>query len=176
MPRTVNPVSQVLIPVFALGRAQELCILLETYWERNNLKVPIYFAMGLTEKANEYYKLFISWTNEKIKRTFVERNMFEFRHILPFDRGYVDAPGPQVLFATPGMLHAGLSLFVFKKWAPDPKNMVIMPGYVFITFFLVSILWWHLRKCNRNYSSCPCLLSSCAVPPPTARSADRQLF
>ena len=36
-------VLQVLIPVFALGRAQELCILLETYWERMNLKCPIYF-------------------------------------------------------------------------------------------------------------------------------------
>lgn len=79
--------GKVLIPVFALGRAQELCILLETYWERNNLTVPIYFSAGLTEKANQYYKLFISWTNQKIKRTFVERNMFEFRHILPFERG-----------------------------------------------------------------------------------------
>lgn len=34
-----------------------------------------------------------------------------------------------VLFATPGMLHAGLSLQVFCSWAPDPNNMVIMPGY-----------------------------------------------
>jgi integrator complex subunit 11 len=34
-----------------------------------------------------------------------------------------------VLFATPGMLNAGTSLQVFQKWAPDPKNMVIMPGY-----------------------------------------------
>ena len=34
-----------------------------------------------------------------------------------------------MLFATPGMLHAGLSLFAFKKWAPNPKNMVILPGY-----------------------------------------------
>lgn len=42
---------QVLIPVFALGRAQELCILLETYWDRMNLKVPIYFSAGLTEKV-----------------------------------------------------------------------------------------------------------------------------
>lgn len=28
---------------------------------------------GLTEKANHYYKLFINWTNEKIKKTFVKR-------------------------------------------------------------------------------------------------------
>lgn len=121
--------GKVLIPVFALGRAQELCILLETYWERMNLKYPIYFAVGLTEKANTYYKMFITWTNQKIRKTFVHRNMFEFKHIKPFDKGYIDNPGAMVVFATPGMLHAGLSLQIFKKWAPNENNMVIMPGY-----------------------------------------------
>jgi len=121
--------GKVLIPVFALGRAQELCILLETYWDRMNLKAPIYFSTGLTEKANHYYKLFVTWTNQKIKNTFVQRNMFDFKHIKPFDRSYIDNPGPMVVFATPGMLHAGLSLQIFKKWAPDEKNMVVIPGY-----------------------------------------------
>lgn len=121
--------GKVLIPVFALGRAQELCILLETFWDRMNLKHPIYFSTGLTEKANHYYKLFITWTNQKIRNTFVQRNMFEFKHIKPFDRSYIDQPGPMVVFATPGMLHAGLSLQIFKRWAEDEKNMLIMPGY-----------------------------------------------
>uniref|UniRef100_A0A146ZT16 Integrator complex subunit 11 n=1 Tax=Fundulus heteroclitus TaxID=8078 RepID=A0A146ZT16_FUNHE len=121
--------GKVLIPVFALGRAQELCILLETFWERMNLKAPIYFSTGLTEKANHYYKLFITWTNQKIRKTFVQRNMFEFKHIKAFDRSYADNPGPMVVFATPGMLHAGQSLQIFKKWAGNEKNMVIMPGY-----------------------------------------------
>ena len=31
---TVEKGGKVLIPVFALGRAQELCVLLETYWNR----------------------------------------------------------------------------------------------------------------------------------------------
>ncbi|KAG0052903.1 Integrator complex subunit 11 [Gryganskiella cystojenkinii] len=121
--------GNVIIPVFALGRAQELCILIETYWERMDLKVPIYFSAGLTEKANHFYRLFINWTNEKIKSTFVHRNMFDFKHIKAWDRSYLDSPGPMVVFATPGMLHSGTSLELFKKWAPDPKNMVIMPGY-----------------------------------------------
>ncbi|KAF9349513.1 Integrator complex subunit 11 [Mortierella sp. AD094] len=121
--------GNVIIPVFALGRAQELCILIETYWERMDLKVPIYFSAGLTEKANHFYRLFINWTNEKIKSTFVHRNMFDFKHIKAWDRSYIDATGPMVVFATPGMLHSGTSLELFKKWAPDPKNMVIMPGY-----------------------------------------------
>ncbi len=55
--------------MFALGRAQELCILLDTYWERMNLgHIPIYFSAGMTEKANFYYKIFINWTNQKIKK------------------------------------------------------------------------------------------------------------
>lgn len=121
--------GNVIIPVFALGRAQELCILIESYWERMGLDVPIYFSTGLTEKATEYYKLFINWTNQKIKSTFVHRNMFDFKHIKVWDRSFLESKGPMVLFATPGMLNVGTSLEVFKRWAPDPKNMVIMPGY-----------------------------------------------
>lgn len=124
--------GKVLIPVFALGRAQELCILLEAYWERmRDLSghIPVYFAGGLTERANEYYKLFINWTNEKIKDTFVDRNMFDFKHITTFRPEYADNSGPMVVFASPGMLHAGTSLNIFKKWCQDPKNMIILPGY-----------------------------------------------
>ncbi|KAF8371495.1 hypothetical protein PRIPAC_77924 [Pristionchus pacificus] len=127
---TVMNGGKVLIPVFALGRAQELCILLESYWERLDLKIPVYFSQGLAGKANAYYRLFINWTNEKIKRTFVHRNMFDFKHIRPLsDYNLVEMPGPMVLLSTPGMLHGGHSLQVFKKWCSDPKNMIIMPGY-----------------------------------------------
>ncbi|KAE9605286.1 putative metallo-beta-lactamase [Lupinus albus] len=45
--KCVSSGGKVLIPTFALGRAQELCILLDDYWERMNLKVPIYFSSGL---------------------------------------------------------------------------------------------------------------------------------
>ena len=109
-----------------------------------NLTAPIYFSAGMTERANEYYKLYIGWTNENVKATFVERydsytrgggggrwlqfnangrnvslmsawfyfsNMFDFKHIRSFDRTMADQPGPMVLFATPGMLHAGWIFF-----------------------------------------------------------------
>lgn len=114
-----------LVPVFALGRAQELLILIESYWERmSDLNhVPVYFSAGLTERANDYYKLFISWTNEKIKTTFVDHNMFEFKKVSTWKQEYGDAAGPMVLFASPGMLHAGTSLAVFTKWCHDPLNM-----------------------------------------------------
>src|SRR5690606_23931230 len=78
--------------------------------------------------------------------------MFEFKHIQSFDKQMMDNPGPMVLFATPGMLHAGMymligkylfslgmSLEVFKRWAPDPRNCLILPG-----LFFISII-----NCNR---------------------------
>ena len=43
---TVANGGKVLIPVFALGRAQELCILLESYWDRMKLQD---MALNFTE-------------------------------------------------------------------------------------------------------------------------------
>jgi len=126
---TIQNGGKVLIPVFALGRAQELCILLETYWGRIKSKVPVFFAAGMTEKANFYYRLFVNWTNDKIKSSFIKNNMFEFKYIQPFDKALIKSADPMVLFATPGMLHGGLSMQVFKEWVHDEKNLLIIPGY-----------------------------------------------
>ncbi|GAU20382.1 hypothetical protein TSUD_12010 [Trifolium subterraneum] len=127
--KCVSGGGKVLIPTFALGRAQELCILLDDYWERMNLKVPIYFSAGLTIQANMYYKMLIGWTSQKIKDTYSTHNAFDFKNVHKFDRSMIDAPGPCVLFATPGMISGGFSLEVFKHWAPSENNLVTLPGY-----------------------------------------------
>eukprot|EP00762_Andalucia_godoyi_P001192 ANDGO_01937.mRNA.1 Integrator complex subunit 11 homolog len=122
--------GKVLIPVFALGRAQELCVLLESFWDRMGLTIPIYFSAGMVEKAGSYYQLFINWTNEAVKRSFEQQNnVFNFKHITSFDMECLDREEPCVILASPGMLHAGTSLKVFKRIATDARNLVIFPGY-----------------------------------------------
>ncbi|KAF3649244.1 Cleavage and polyadenylation specificity factor subunit 3-II [Capsicum annuum] len=121
--------GKVLIPAFALGRAQEICMLLDDYWERMNLNVPIYLSAGLTIQANMYYKVFINWTSQKVKNSSTTRNAFDFKNVRSFDRSMINAPGPCVLFATPGMLTGGFSLEVFKQWAPCEQNLIALPGY-----------------------------------------------
>jgi integrator complex subunit 11 len=102
--------GKVLIPVFALGRVQELCVLVEDYWQRMGLTVPVYFSAGMAETANEYYRVFVDWTNEKLQNDYPVRNLFDFRHVRQFEKHYADHPGPMVLFSSPGMLHSGISL------------------------------------------------------------------
>lgn len=120
--------GRVLIPIFALGRAQELCLLIESYWDRMGLQVPVYFAGGLTEKANEIYKRFINYTNNNIREQISERNVFEFKHIKAYEKN-AEFGGPCVIFSSPAMLHSGLSLKIFKNLCQDPRNLVILPGY-----------------------------------------------
>lgn len=127
--KCVDSGGKVLIPAFALGRAQELCMLLDDYWERMNLKVPIYFSAGLTIQANMYYKVLINWASQKVKNLSATRNAFDFKNVHNFERSMINAPGPCVLFATPGMLSGGFSLEVFKQWAPYEQNLIALPGY-----------------------------------------------
>eukprot|EP00850_Spirogloea_muscicola_P001744 SM000006S19509 [mRNA] locus=s6:1237766:1241023:+ [translate_table: standard] len=44
--RCLSRGGKVLIPVFALGRAQELCILLDEFWEQAGIVCHIYFSAG----------------------------------------------------------------------------------------------------------------------------------
>ncbi|GBE61245.1 cleavage and polyadenylation specificity protein, putative [Babesia ovata] len=120
--------GKVLIPVFAVGRAQELAIILDNYWTKLQLTFPIYFGGGLSERATNYYKLHSAWTDSQNIPNLSE-NPFAMKHMLPFDNGFLNDDRPMVLFATPGMVHSGLSLKVCKLWGPNPKNLIVIPGY-----------------------------------------------
>ncbi|RRT83636.1 hypothetical protein B296_00007000 [Ensete ventricosum] len=71
--------------------------------------------------------------------------------VCPFDRSLINAPGPCVLFATPGMISGGFSLEVFKQWAPSELNLVTLPGYNYITISLRS--QWNPSKGRSKFMS-----------------------
>nr|TKW33027.1 hypothetical protein SEVIR_2G206000v2 [Setaria viridis] len=129
--KCVSGGGKVLIPLFSVGRAQELCMLLYDYWERMNWKIPMYVNFCLTVQSNVYYKMLIGWTSQKIKDSYRVHNPFDFKHVCHFERSFTDNPGPCVLFATPGMISTGggFSHEVFKKWALSEKNLVTLAGY-----------------------------------------------
>ena len=76
-------------------------MLLDTYWERMGLSVPIYISAGMGARATLYYQLFAQWTSPHVQDLIDKtgRNPFAFHHVQPFDVSYLDKPGPCVLFA-----------------------------------------------------------------------------
>lgn len=121
-----------LLPVFALGRAQELLLILEEHWSANSSlqRIPIYYASALAKRCMGVYQTYISMMNERIQKLSLVRNPFAFKHVKNL-KGIdsFDDQGPCVIMASPGMLQSGLSRDLFERWCTDGKNGVIIPGY-----------------------------------------------
>ncbi|KAA6389910.1 MAG: putative Integrator complex subunit 11 [Streblomastix strix] len=64
---TVNKGGKVLIPVFALGRVQELCLIADRYWSQNDMTIPIYYTQGLAARAMPSYRQYTDWMNESVQ-------------------------------------------------------------------------------------------------------------
>lgn len=131
---TIRRGGRCLLPVFALGGTQELLLILEEYWNNHpDLDgVHIYYASTLARKCMAVYQTFINMMNDNIRRKFAatKTNPFKFKHITSLrslDR--FDDVGPCVMLASPGMLQNGVSRQLLERWAPDPRNSLIITGY-----------------------------------------------
>ena len=138
--------GRALLPVFALGRAQELLLILDEYWASHPpyQRVPIYYASNLARKCMLVYQTYIGSMNDNIKRRFRERMAeatasgssggsggpwdFKFiRSLKSLER--FDDVGPSVVLASPGFMQNGVSRELLERWAPDPRNGVVITGY-----------------------------------------------
>jgi len=130
---TVLGGGRVLLPIVALGRAQELLLLLEEHWrDHPELHgVPIYQASGLARKALSVYQTYVEAMNDDVRAAFAaQRNPFRLEHVR-FLRGAAefDDSGPCVMMATPSMLQSGLSRDLFEAWCEDPRNALIIADF-----------------------------------------------
>ncbi|KAH9685340.1 cleavage and polyadenylation specificity factor subunit 3-I [Citrus sinensis] len=130
---TISQGGRVLIPAFALGRAQELLLILDEYWSNHPEfhNIPIYYASPLAKKCMAVYQTYILSMNERIRNQFANSNPFKFKHISPLNSidDFSDV-GPSVVMASPGGLQSGLSRQLFDIWCSDKKNACVIPGYV----------------------------------------------
>ncbi|KAM3075474.1 endoribonuclease ysh1 [Clarireedia jacksonii] len=142
----LNRGGRVLMPVFALGRAQELLLILDDYWGKHQefRKFPIYYASNLARKCMMVYQTYVGAMNDNIKRLFRERmaeaegsgetggrgGPWDFKYVRSLktlDR--FDDVGGCVMLASPGMLQNGVSRELLERWAPSDKNGVVITGY-----------------------------------------------
>lgn len=140
-----------LIPVFALGRAQELLLILDEHWQANSARlahIPIFYASALAKKCMAVYQTYVNQMNDAVRRQIAGgRNPFAFRHIRSLKNNRemttlllpapssgsapaAEAVGPCVVLASPAMLQSGLSRQLFEAWCGNKRNGLLIPGYV----------------------------------------------
>ncbi len=141
----LNRGGRVLMPVFALGRAQELLLILDEYWSRHSeyQRVPIYYASNLARKCMIVYQTYVGAMNDNIKNVFRQRmaeaeQAGDMGKAGPWDFRFVrslknlerfDDVGECIMLASPGMFQAGVSRELLERWAPSEKNGVVITGY-----------------------------------------------
>jgi len=127
---TMKAKGKVLIPSFAVGRAQEImCIL-----AMNNFQHPVYME-GMVWDATAIHTAYPEYLSRYLQKQIFHygNNPFIseiFKRVAPKERDKVlDSTEPAVVIATSGMLVGGPAIEYLKAFAPDKKNTLVFVGY-----------------------------------------------
>jgi KH/beta-lactamase-domain protein len=132
---TLERGGKVLIPVLAVGRAQELQIVLENLMNKGMIpKVPIYLD-GMISEASAVTTCHPEYLGRRLQeRIFhVGQNPFlaECFHKVESkdERAEIILGDPCIIMATSGMLTGGPSVEYFDKLSGDSKNSIVFVSY-----------------------------------------------
>jgi Predicted metal-dependent RNase, consists of a metallo-beta-lactamase domain and an RNA-binding KH domain len=131
---TVNNGGKVIIPLFAVGRSQELMLVLENYINNSpkyKMEAPIYLD-GMILEASAIHTAYPEYLKYSVQQRILNNNSpfeSEIFEIAKGEKSEILDKGPSVILASGGMLNGGASLAYFKEMAEDPKNMIVFVGY-----------------------------------------------
>ncbi|HZF21484.1 MAG TPA: beta-CASP ribonuclease aCPSF1 [Dongiaceae bacterium] len=132
---TVEKNGKVLIPVPAVGRAQEIMLVLDAYMKNGALReLPVYIE-GMVNEATAIHTAFPEYLVRDIKEQILHQDLNPFQseyfHPVthPGDRDEIVAGGPCVIIATSGMLEGGPAIDYFRRLAPDARNTLAYVSY-----------------------------------------------
>ena len=133
--RTLKRGGKVLIPVLAVGRAQEIMLVIEEYMRKKLLvEVPVYID-GMILEATAIHTTHPEYLANDLREQIFHKGhnpfMADFFHEVDSKSARFDIVegGPAIIMATSGMLTGGPSVEYFKMMAPDPKNAVVFVSY-----------------------------------------------
>jgi predicted metal-dependent RNase len=130
---TIDKGGHVIIPSFAVGRAQEVLLALDDYMRSGAIPQTKIFIDGMIGKAMKIYRHNAIYANDDIKRRILmsEDDPFKspnFHH--PRSKTKEDVlKEPCIIVTTSGMLSGGPVLSYLEKLGGDPKNALIFVGY-----------------------------------------------
>lgn len=127
--------GKVLIPVPAVGRAQEIMLVLDSYLKSKELIECPVFIEGMITDATAIHIAFPDYLSSEIRSSIVERgiNPFESEYFTiinkPDEREEALQQGPAIIMATSGMLEGGSSVKYLEAISEDERNKVLFVSY-----------------------------------------------
>jgi KH/beta-lactamase-domain protein len=132
---TLNRKGKVLIPVPAVGRAQEILLIIDEYMRRGAIQEAPVFIEGMISEATAIHTAYPEYLAKEVRNRILHEgvNPFESEYFTiiehPSAREEIIEGNPCIIMATSGMLEGGPVIEYFKHLASDEKNTLIFVSY-----------------------------------------------
>lgn len=132
---TLEHKGKVLIPVPAVGRAQEIMLILDGYMRRGLMKEAPVFIEGMISEATAIHTAYPEYLGREVRYSILhdEINPFQSDYFTivehPNVRQEIIEGEPCIIMATSGMLEGGPVIEYFKSLADNEANTIIFVSY-----------------------------------------------
>jgi len=134
---TIKKKGKLLIPVFAVGRSQEVMIVLENLVRTKKIPAIDVYLDGMIWEATAIHTAYPEYLNNKLRaQIFQQGENPLLSEIFKRVDGHEmrqqiinDHPKSCVVLATSGMMNGGPVMEYFKEWAHDKRNTIAFVGY-----------------------------------------------
>lgn len=129
---TMHKNGNTLIPVFSVGRAQEIMLVIEEYYRKGMLDGKV-FVDGMTKEASAIHTAYPEYLRKGVQRRVLQNDspftseLFQLANGKERDK-ILEEKGA-IIIASSGMLTGGPSVEYFQKMADNPNNTLIFVGY-----------------------------------------------
>ncbi|MEM0253950.1 MAG: beta-CASP ribonuclease aCPSF1 [Candidatus Bathyarchaeia archaeon] len=132
---TLEKKGKVLIPVPAVGRAQEIMLILDDYMKKGLIKEAPVFIEGMISEATAIHTAYPEYLSREVRNSILHEgeNPFQSEYFTvvehPSARQSIIEGEPCIIMATSGMLEGGPVIEYFKSLAEDEKNTIVFVSY-----------------------------------------------
>jgi len=127
--------GNVLIPVFGVGRGQEICMVIENFYQKGLLtdKNKIYVE-GMVREASAIHTAYPEYLRKSLERRILTNDSpFDspiFHEVTKDDRDKILKEKGAIIITTSGMMNGGPVLDYFYKMAENKANTLVFVGYL----------------------------------------------
>jgi hypothetical protein len=133
--QTFEKKGKVLIPVPAVGRAQEIMLILDDHMKRGMIREAPIFLEGMISEATAIHTAYPEYLAREVRDSILHQgiNPFQSEYLTivehPSARQEIIDGEPCIVMATSGMLEGGPVIEYFKHFAADERNSMIFVSY-----------------------------------------------
>ncbi len=132
---TLDQGGKVLIPVPAVGRAQEIMLIIDGYIRQGLLKEAPVFIEGMISEATAIHTAYPEYLSRQVRNRILHEGINPFQSDFftlvehPSAREEIVEGEPCIIMATSGMLEGGPAVDYFKYLASDKNNLIVFVSY-----------------------------------------------